>query len=332
MARGTDSTEAQAVSAGGVLEVLTGVPADVFDALRPAAQAAVVARIVPDRLRTLDVPSAEAVIAVAQRAVNALGAIQELALAACVRREELDLTELDGDWSDGSEHRPSAVRMVASSVAPLLRSTPRGAEARVGDALCLVDELPRTLALALDGRLDRRQTGVIVDHAQLVDMGARPLFDAAVTSVPEMPMLTPGRLRASVSGSPWLSTRTRSSAARSSDCVTGSCESSPGSTLAWRGGRRRSPRSPRCRHGPPSTSSHTSTSGLTRAVRSTRHAPTPSWTFCSAARRSRPPWSSSCHLRRQPQDAAAGLHLLLRLGLHLLRLGLHLRGYPLTCR
>ncbi len=195
MARGTDSVEAQRVSAGAVLEVLTGVPADVFDALRPAAQAAVVARIVPDRLRTLDVASAEAVIAVAQRAVNALGAIQELALAACVRREELDLTDLDGDWSDGSEHRPSAVKMVASSVAPLLRSTPRGAEARVGDALCLVDELPRTLALALDGQLDRRQTGVIVDHAQLVAVGARPLFDAAVTSVPEMPTLTPGRLR-----------------------------------------------------------------------------------------------------------------------------------------
>lgn len=132
MAKGTDSVEAQRVSAGAVLEVLTGVPADVFDALRPAAQAAVVARIVPDRLRTLDVASAEAVIAVAQRAVNTLGAIQELALAACVRREELDLTELDGDWSDGSEHRPSAIKMVASSVAPLLRSTPRGAEARVG--------------------------------------------------------------------------------------------------------------------------------------------------------------------------------------------------------
>src|SRR6478609_11805441 len=119
MAKGTDSVEAQRVSAGAMLEILTRVPADVFDALAPVAQAAVVARIVPDRLRTLDVASAEAVLAVTQRAVNALGAIQELALAACVRREELDLTELDGDWSDGSEHRPSAVKMVASSVAPL---------------------------------------------------------------------------------------------------------------------------------------------------------------------------------------------------------------------
>ena len=291
---GTDSVEAQGASAGAVLEVLTGVPADVFDALRPAAQAAVVARIVPERLRTLDMASAEAVIAVAQRAVNALGAIQELALAACVRREELDLTELDGDWSDGSEHRPSAVKMVASSVAPLLRSTPRGAEARVGDALCLVDELPRTLALALDGQLDRRQTGVIVDHAQLVAMGARPLFDAAVTSVPEMPTLTPGRLRGvcervAVAVDPEAVERRASSA-----CVTASYGSSPASTPAWRGGRHRSPRSPRCRPGPRSTSSRTSTSGLTPPARSTRRAPTPSSTSCSAARMSRPPWNSRC--------------------------------------
>ena len=76
---------------------------------------------------------------------------------------------LQGEGDSGAEELE-----VASSVAPLLRSTPRGAEARVGDALCLVDELPRTLALALDGQLDRRQTGVIVDHAQLVAMERDP--------------------------------------------------------------------------------------------------------------------------------------------------------------
>src|SRR6478736_56551 len=172
MARKPAPIETPQGSAGAVLEILTGVPADVFDALAPVAQAAVVARIVPDRLRTLDVASAEAVLAVTQRAANTLGAIQELVLAACVRQEELGLADLDGDEGDGSEHRPSSVKIVASSVAPLLRATPRGCEARVARALCLVDELPRTLALALDGQLDRRQTEVIVEQAQLVGVGA----------------------------------------------------------------------------------------------------------------------------------------------------------------
>ncbi|CAN7364813.1 hypothetical protein LJR027_002014 [Terrabacter sp. LjRoot27] len=107
--------------------------------------------MVPERLRSLDTAGAEAVLAVTQRAMNVLGAVQDLALAACVRRQELDLADLDGDWSDGSEFRPSSVKIVASSVAPILRSTPRGAEWRVADALCLVEDLPRTLAAARTG-------------------------------------------------------------------------------------------------------------------------------------------------------------------------------------
>src|SRR4051812_9073735 len=195
MAGKADGEEARGASAGAALELLSGVPSEAFDGLPPAAQAAVVARVVPERLRTLDLPSAEAVISVVQRAVNALYAIQDLALAACVRREELDLADLEGEWADGSEYRPSSLKIVASSVAPLLRSAPRSAEARVAGALCLVDDLPHTLAMALDGTLDRRQTDVVVDQAQLVAVEARPLFDLAATSVPEMPTLTPGRLR-----------------------------------------------------------------------------------------------------------------------------------------
>jgi hypothetical protein len=172
--------ESSEIAAGGVLAFLTQIPADVFDALAPVAQAAVVGRVVPERLRTLDTASAEAVLAVAQRAMNVLSAVQDLALAACVRREELDLADLDGDWSDGSEYRPSSVKIVASSVAPILCSTPRGAESRVSDALCLVEDLPRTLASALDGRLTQRQTGVLVNQAGLVAVDARPAFEAVV--------------------------------------------------------------------------------------------------------------------------------------------------------
>ena len=183
------------VSAGAVLEPVTQVPAAVFDALPAAAQAAVVARIVPERLRSLDQAAADAVLAVTQRAVNVLLALQDLALAAEVRCEELYLADFDGEWSDGSEHRPSSVSIVASSVAPLLRLTPRSAEARVADALCLVDELPRTRAMTLDGLLDSRQSRVIIDVAQVVQVGARALFDAAITSVSGLTELTPARLR-----------------------------------------------------------------------------------------------------------------------------------------
>ncbi|WP_020145526.1 HNH endonuclease signature motif containing protein [Terracoccus sp. 273MFTsu3.1] len=183
-------------AAGGVLALLTQIPADVFDALPPVAQAAVVARVVPERLRTLDTASAEAVLAVAQRAMNVLSAVQDLALAACVRREELDLADLDGDWADGSEWRPSSVKIVASSVAPVLCSTPRGAESRVADALCLVEDLPRALAAALDGRVTPRQTGVVVDQAGLVAVDARPAFDAVVMEAENgIELLTPARLR-----------------------------------------------------------------------------------------------------------------------------------------
>ncbi|MGO4361967.1 DUF222 domain-containing protein [Terrabacter sp. RAF57] len=186
--------ESSEAAAGSVLSFLTQIPADVFDALPPVAQAAVVARVVPERLRSLDTASAEAVLAVAQRAMNVLGAVQDLALAACVRREELDFADLDGEWGDGSEWRPSAVKMVASSVAPVLCSTPRGAESRVADALCLVEDLPRTLAAALGGRLTQRQTGVVADRAGLVAVDARPAFDAVVMET-GVESLTPARLR-----------------------------------------------------------------------------------------------------------------------------------------
>ena len=115
--------------------------------------------------------------------------------AACVRREELDLADLDGESADGSEWRPSSVKIVASSVAPVLCSTPRGAESRVADALCLVEDLPRTLAAALGGRLTPRQTGVMADRAGLVAVDGRPAFDAVVVDGDGVESLTPARLR-----------------------------------------------------------------------------------------------------------------------------------------
>ncbi|GAA5028723.1 hypothetical protein GCM10023258_24540 [Terrabacter aeriphilus] len=195
MARTSASEATREVSPGAALEVLTGIPAAVFDALPLTAQAAVVARIVPEAVRTLDQSCAEAVLVVTQRAVNALDALQELALAALVRGEEIDCSDLADDGGDGSEYRPSSVKLVASSVAPLLRATPRACEAHVVRALCLADDLPRTVALALEGQLDRRQADVVVDHAQLVAVPARTIFDAAVTCDPDVTSLTPHWLR-----------------------------------------------------------------------------------------------------------------------------------------
>ena len=60
--------ETATVSPGAALEAVTRMPAAVFDALPSAAQAAVVARIVPERLRSLDQAGAEAVLTVTQRA------------------------------------------------------------------------------------------------------------------------------------------------------------------------------------------------------------------------------------------------------------------------
>ncbi|WP_325003194.1 hypothetical protein [Intrasporangium sp.] len=49
--------------------------AGVFDALPVVAQAAVVSRIAPERVRRMDAEAAEAVLAVTQRAVNVLAAM-----------------------------------------------------------------------------------------------------------------------------------------------------------------------------------------------------------------------------------------------------------------
>ena len=182
------------VSAGVALALITGLPAEAFEKLGPVAQAAVVARIVPEAVRCLDAEGAEAVLAVTQRAMNVLAATQDVALAACVRAEELAVAELAGDGSDGERHRPDALHVVASAVSPMLCATPRGMVARVARAVRVVEELPRTLAAALAGVLDGRQVAIVADVAASVDVAAVGLYDRAVEAS-QVGALTPGRFR-----------------------------------------------------------------------------------------------------------------------------------------
>jgi hypothetical protein len=177
-----------------VLESVTGVKADTFAALSPVAQAAVIARVVPERLRTLDASSAEAVVAVTQRAINALAGIRDVAIAACVRAEELTWPEVDGEGVPGDPYRQDAIKIVASSLAPMLASTPRAMEAKVRHALTVVDDMPKTLQRILDGGLGERHSAVISRHAGLLEPDAVPVFDRELHLDPAVTTLPPGKL------------------------------------------------------------------------------------------------------------------------------------------
>ena len=177
-----------------VLEIVTGVPAHVFAGLAPISQAAVVARVVPERIRTLDIDAAEAVVAVTQRAINALGGLRDVAIAACVRAEEVRSAELDGEWVAGERHRPDAVKIVASSLAPMLGSTPRAMEPRVAHAVTMVDDMPGTLAAALGGELSERHVAAISRQAELLEPSAIPLYDRELHHDSGLGVLPPGRL------------------------------------------------------------------------------------------------------------------------------------------
>ncbi|HET8595283.1 MAG TPA: hypothetical protein VFM07_08550 [Intrasporangium sp.] len=183
---------------GALLEPVTGVPAGVFDALPPVAQAAVVARVAPERLRTLDAESSEAVLAVTQAGANTLAAVQDLALAAAVRAEELAIAGLNDDPGDGSDYAPDAQQVVASAVASIFHVAPRSMALRVGRACKVVDDLPLTLASALRGRLEPARVAIIADGALNVAHGLAFDFDLVLHADPTVAEMVPGRLRRAV--------------------------------------------------------------------------------------------------------------------------------------
>ncbi|HET7397962.1 MAG TPA: DUF222 domain-containing protein [Intrasporangium sp.] len=121
-----------------------------------------------------------------------------MAVAACVRAEEQALADEEEGAAPGRGvvgHRPSAEQVVASSLAPLLRVSPRALGARVARAVRLVEEMPGTLAAGLAGVLEPARVSVIVDQAGLLEPGAAPVFDRVLHEDPGLPELVPARLR-----------------------------------------------------------------------------------------------------------------------------------------
>ncbi|MGN6753462.1 MAG: hypothetical protein ACTHJJ_13045 [Intrasporangium sp.] len=190
--------DADSVAFGALLEPVTDIPAGVFDSLPPVAQAAVVARVAPERLRCLDAESCEAVLAVTQAGANTLSAVQDVVLAAAVRAEELAIAGLNDDPRDGSDYAPEAQKVVASSVASIFHVAPRSMALRVGRANKVVDGLPLTLAAALRGRLEPARVAVIADGALHVAHGLAFDFDLVLHADPRVTELVPGRLRRAV--------------------------------------------------------------------------------------------------------------------------------------
>ena len=183
---------------GSLLEPVTGVPATTFDALPPVAQAAVLARVAPERLRTLDAETSEAVLVVTQTGANTLAAVQDLVLAAAVRAEELAIAGLNDDPGDGSDYAPDAQQVVASAVASIFHVAPRSMALRVGRACKVVDDLPLTLAAALRGRLEPARVAIIAEGALDVAHAVAFDFDVVLHADPAMLDMVPGRLRRAV--------------------------------------------------------------------------------------------------------------------------------------
>lgn len=183
---------------GSLLEPVTGVPATTFDALPPVAQAAVLARVAPERLRTLDAETSEAVLVVTQTGANTLAAVQDLVLAAAVRAEELAIAGLNDDPGDGSDYAPDAQQVVASAVASIFHVAPRSMALRVGRACKVVDDLPLTLAAALRGRLEPARVAIIAEGALDVAHAVAFDFDVVLHADPAVVDMVPGRLRRAV--------------------------------------------------------------------------------------------------------------------------------------
>lgn len=183
---------------GSLLEPVTGVPATTFDALPPVAQAAVLARVAPERLRTLDAETSEAVLVVTQTGANTLAAVQDLVLAAAVRAEELAIAGLNDDPGDGSDYAPDAQQVVASAVASIFHVAPRSMALRVGRACKVVDDLPLTLAAALRGRLEPARVAIIAEGALDVAHAVAFDFDVVLHADPAVLDMVPGRLRRAV--------------------------------------------------------------------------------------------------------------------------------------
>ena len=133
-----------------------------------------------------DVESAEAVVAAAQRVINAVSAVQAVAIEAWGRREGEQLQVDTARWRDPAATIGSGVAgcdgvngarlrlldgipkdehdFMPSYLGPVLRLSPRSARRRYATARTMVGSLPRTLAAMRAGDLEPHRAQQIVDE------------------------------------------------------------------------------------------------------------------------------------------------------------------------
>ena len=127
--------------------------------------------------------------------------------------------------------------------------------------------------MTLEGLLDRRQSRVIVDVPQLVQVGARALFDAAITSVPGFRGLPSAPVAATLRAcTAALIDRGAMEQRAHAGWTTGSSGSSPGADRYGLVDGSPCPPTCRCRRGPRWTGSPRKSVSRPRADRSTRRA------------------------------------------------------------
>jgi len=151
-------------------------------------------------LLAADVESAEALVAGAQRVINALSAVMAVAIEAWGRREGEQLSVDKGAWEAMSDAQGrtkagglnrARLRLLEgvpkdehdfmpSYLAPVLRLSPRSAARRYEMARTLVGSLPVTLAAMRAGDLEPHRAQQIVDEVPAADLGVCAAVEAVL--------------------------------------------------------------------------------------------------------------------------------------------------------
>ena len=151
-------------------------------------------------LLAADVESAEAMVAGAQRVINAVSAVMAVAIEAWGRRESEALTVDKASWEAMSDAQGrtkagglnrARLRLLEgvpkdehdfmpSYLAPVLRLSPRSAARRYEMARTLVGSLPVTLAAMRAGDLEPHRAQQIVDEVPAADLGVCAAVEAVL--------------------------------------------------------------------------------------------------------------------------------------------------------
>ncbi|MGK9219246.1 MULTISPECIES: HNH endonuclease signature motif containing protein [unclassified Microbacterium] len=130
------------------------------------------------------------------RSLASLEAMQALLIAHMVEVAQEQYAREARALADGEEGRGWSFRALAEEIAGVLGCARATAEARMADAVALVNRYPRVLASMQEGRVSAGQARVIVELGdELESATARARFEELVLGVLAEHALTPGRLR-----------------------------------------------------------------------------------------------------------------------------------------